>query len=139
RALDPGRVAPDLAAGRVDQLPEGRHPVRGIAGVGEPDVPGIRVGHGDPEHPRADGADHERWAMRTRPARQQLAVARLVELPVEVDGALTQEGADDGERLLEPIDAVIEREAERAELRVVPAGAETEDQAAATDLVDRRG
>ena len=67
------------------------------------------------------------------------AVARLVEAPVEVDRAVLQQRPDDRERLLEPVDAMVERDAERPELGLVPAGAEAEDQPAAADLVDRRG
>src|SRR5262249_9672152 len=40
---------------------------------------------------------------------------------------------------LEAVDPVVEREAERAELRLVPARAEPQDEATAGDLVDRRG
>ena len=81
----------------------------------------------DAQHPRPVRADHQRRARRARAARQQLAVARLVEAPVEVDGAVLQQRPDDRERLLEPVDAVVEREAEGAELGLVPAGAEAED------------
>ena len=44
---------------------------------------------------------------------------------------------DDGERLLEARDAVVERGAEGRELHVVPARAEPQDEPAAGDLVDR--
>ena len=67
-------------------------------------------------------------------ARQELAVAGLVEAPVEVDGALAQERPDDRERLLEAVDAVVEREAEGPELGLVPAGAQAEHEAAAADI-----
>ena len=95
------------------------------------------MGHRRAEHPRPDRADHQRRAVGSRAARQELAVARLVPAPVEVDGTVAQERPDDRERLLEPVDAVVVREAEGAELGLVPAGAEAEDEAAAADLVDR--
>ena len=44
----------------------------------------------------------------------------------EVDLAFGQQGADDRERLLEPADAMIEWEAERAVLTLVPPGPEAE-------------
>ena len=94
---------------------------------------------GDAQHPWAVRADHQRRPGRSRPARQQLGVARLVEAPVEVDRAILQQCPDDRERLLEPVDAMVERDAEGAELGLVPAGAQAEDQPAAADLVDRRG
>ncbi len=97
------------------------------------------MGERDPEHPRTDRADHERRAVGARAARQQLAVAGLVEPPLEVDRAVVQQRPDDREGLLESVDPVIEREAERPELGLVPAGAQAEDQAAAADLVDRAG
>ena len=43
------------------------------------------------------------------------------------------------QRLLEAADAVVEGVAEGAVLRLVPAGAEAQDQPAAADLVDRVG
>src|SRR4029079_15598516 len=46
---------------------------------------------------------------------------------------------DDGERLLEAVDAVVIREAECTELGLVPAGTESEHEAAAAHLVDQRG
>ena len=49
-----------------------------------------------------------------------------------------QQPADDLERLLEARDAVVERDPERAELRLVPARAERQHEAAAADLVEGR-
>ena len=112
---------------------------RPVLDVVVPGVPRVGVGHRGPQHPRPDRADHQRRAGRPRAARQQLAVARLVPAAVEVDGALAQERPDDRERLLEPVDPVVEREAEGAELGLVPAGAEAEHEPAAAELVDRGG
>ena len=97
------------------------------------------MGHRGAEHPRAVRADHQRRAGRPRAARQELAVAHLVPASVEVDGAFAQERADDRERLLEAVDAVVVRVAVGAELGLVPARAEAEDEPAATQLVDRGG
>ena len=99
------------------------------------------MGGRDPEHPLAVRADHQRRpaAGGPRPARQQLAVAGLVVAPVEVDRAVAEQAADDREGLLEPVDSMIERNPERPELRLVPAGAEAQDQPSARDLVDRVG
>src|SRR4029079_16763281 len=63
----------------------------------------------------------------------------LVEASIEVDRALLKERADDRERFLEPIDAVVERDPARPKLGFVPAGTEPEDQTATTDLIDGRG
>ena len=64
---------------------------------------------------------------------------RLVVRALEVDLAVLQQPVDDGHRLLEPGDATVEGVAECLELRFVPAGAETEREPAAADLVDRIG
>src|SRR5439155_17300768 len=82
-------------------------------------------------------ADHQRRPARPGGSRQELAVTQLVELAVEVDPAVSQEGPDDREGLLEPGYAAIERETERPIFRLVPSGAETEDQPSTADLVDR--
>ena len=58
---------------------------------------------------------------------------------MEVDPALANQGTDDRERLLEPGDAVVEGEAERGVLALVPSGAEAEHEAPAGDPVDGRG
>lgn len=76
--------------------------------------------------------------MRTGRPRLQLAVASLEVAAVEIDGALTEERPDDRERLFEPVDSMVERKAERTEFRIVPAGAEPEDEPPSRDLVHRR-
>ena len=73
---------------------------------------------------------------RARP-RQQLRLAGREELALEVDVPVAQQRAHDRERLLEAADPVVERHAQGAELHVVPAGTETQDEPAAGDLVDR--
>src|SRR5204862_6539215 len=99
--------------------------------------PGVGVWHRDPQHPPPVGADQQRRPARPR-SWQQLAVACLVEAPVEVDRAVPEQRPDDRERLVETGDPLLEREAEGPELDVVPARAEPEDEAATRDLVDRR-
>ena len=60
------------------------------------------------------------------PARQQLAVPRLVVLALEVDLPLPQQRHDDLERLLEAAHPVIEGVAEGLVLRLVPARAQAQ-------------
>ena len=103
-----------------------------------PRVPGVDVRCGDPQHARADRADHQRRPGRPRPARQQLAVARAVEAALEVDAALAQQRTDDREGLLEARHALVEGETEGAVLGLVPARAKAQDEAATADLVDGR-
>ena len=91
------------------------------------------------EHPRAGRADEQRRAAGARGPRQQLRVARGVELALEVDVPVAQQRPDDRERLLEPADAVVEGRAEGGELDRVPAGADAQHEPAAGDLVDGRG
>jgi hypothetical protein len=57
--------------------------------------------------------------------------------PLEVNVAVAQQPTDDGERLLEPLDPMVEGVAEGPVFGFVPAGPQAEDQASATDLVDR--
>ena len=66
--------------------------------------------------------------VRPRPARAQLAVARGVVLALEVDLPSRSSARMIVKRFLEAADAVVERVAEGAVLRLVPAGAEAEDQ-----------
>ena len=85
-------------------------------------LPAIRIG----------GAAGPPWAG------QQLRVC-AVPAPLEADPALAEQREDDLERLLESADAVVEREVEVAELRLVPAAAEAEHQPTAADLVELGG
>ncbi len=92
---------------------------RSIRGPIEPIISGGPAGRG----PRGRSSQSRTW----------------YQLPVEVDGTVAQERPDDRERLLEPVDAVVVRVAEGAELRLVPARAQAEDEPPAADLVDRGG
>ena len=85
---------------------------------------------------RTVAADHQRHV--PRGSRQEHRVLDAVVLALERDALTRDEPAHDLERLLEAPDAPVERNAERAELRLVPAGAQAEDEPAAGDLVDRR-
>src|SRR2546421_12171692 len=93
----------------------------------------------DRQHPPAGRADEQGWAARGWPARPQLAVAGAVVRALEVDGAFLEQCPDDRERLLEAIDPVVERDTKGAELGLVPAGAEPQDEAPTADLVERVG
>jgi hypothetical protein len=139
RPLDRCWIRAGIAARGVDSVTQWPDPVRRVADIGEPGIPGLRMRHGDAQHPRPVRADHQGRTARPRPARDEFAVTCLVEASIEVDRALLKERADDRERFLEPIDAVIERDPERPKLGLVPAGAEPEDQTATTDLIDGRG
>src|SRR5262249_10485779 len=69
----------------------------------------------------------------------ELTVTGLVEAADEVDLAVAQEPVDDAEPLLEAAHPVVVRVAEGLVLRLVPAGADPEDQAPAGDLLDGVG
>src|SRR5258706_1976710 len=138
RLLQGGGVATDPAASLVYLLEDRLEPIWRVVGLPIPDVPRVDMRQGDLEHPRTHAANHERRPARSRRLRQQLAVARLEELPVEVDGAVAEQRPDDRERLLEPRDAMVEGEAERGELGLVPARAQAEDQPSPADLVHGR-
>src|SRR5439155_13808398 len=129
-----GGVPTDRPAGRVDPLPESRDARGTVADVAVPRVPRVDVGQRDRQHPLAVRADEERRTAGPRGAGQELAVARFVELPGEVDVAVAKQRADDRERFLEPGDAAVEREAERSIFRLVPSRAEPEDEPPAAHL-----
>ena len=74
-----------------------------------------------------------------RRGRLQLAVARLVELPVEVDPALLEQRPHDVNASSNRATRWSNGEVERTKLGLVPARAHAEDQAAAGDLVDSAG
>ena len=135
-AGDLGRIPSDVPARRIDDLPKAPDPLGPVAEVGEPAVPRVRIRHREPQHPRPVRPDEQRQPARPRSAWQQLAVARGVEPSLEINGAVTQQAADDRERLLEAVDPVVVRVAERPELGLVPAGPEAEHQPASADLVD---
>src|SRR5208282_5951614 len=85
-------------------------------------------------------ARQSEWeAPRTRAARGQLTIPRLIVLTVEIDGAPAEQSIDDLQRLLEAAHTMVERETKGAILRLVIAGAEAEDQSSVADLLDRVG
>src|SRR6185503_17720168 len=89
--------------------------------------------------PRPTRPDEQRWPAGPRPTREQLGIPGDVIAAIEVDRAVTQERADDRERLLEAGDEMVERESQGEVLRLVPPRPETEDETSAADLVDGRG
>ena len=58
---------------------------------------------------------------------------------MEVASPIGEEGANDGEGFLEAADPMVEREAVGRVFRLVPAGAEAQDQPTAADLVEGGG
>ena len=95
-----------------------------------------RAGASIDEHPRAVRADHQRH--RRAPGAEDDQVVRLPEAALERHPLAREQPPDDLERLLEPRDAAVVRQAERAVLRLVPACAEPEHEPPAADLRDRR-
>ena len=93
-------------------------------------------GRAIPQKTRPVAAEHQRQLPRRW--REEYRVGDLVESSVDRDALLREQAPDDLERLLEPADQVVEGEAERRELRVVPAGADPEPKASTADLVDGR-
>src|SRR5450759_4935947 len=138
RARHPGRIAAGVAACGIHAVAERGHAGRAIAERVEPRIPRVHVRDRDREHPRPRRADHERRAARPRPWRQLAVTGREVGAR-EIDRPVAEERPHDREGLLETADPVVEREAEGAELRLVPTGAEAQYESAATDLVDRGG
>jgi hypothetical protein len=88
------------------------------------------------QHAIAGGPDHHRNAPDR--LREQHGVLDAREAPLERHALAGEKTTDDRERLLEPRRAFAERDAERAELGLVPAGADPEHEPAAAHLVDRR-
>ena len=102
-----------------------------------PSGPPLMIGSKGPRMLRATMAHADSWNawyndIENRPG--GVAAVRAL-----VDGAVAQEGPDDRERFLEARDQMVGGEAEGAELRLVPAGAQAEDEAAAAQLIDRGG
>ena len=100
----------------------------------------VREAHGRVERARLGGAaDDERRPRLLNRFRQGSAVAELVVASGEVERVLGPLAVDDLQLLgeeLDPRGAVEEREAVRGVLELVPAGAETQLDAAARDVVD---
>ena len=127
-----------IASGLDARLVERLEPALHLAGdqmvVG---VVHIGVAGGEREHARTLGADEDRRASGPGAARGEDAVLRLVVLPLEIDAPLAEERHDDRERLLEAPDPVVLGDAEGVVFRLVPAGAEPEDDAPVRHLVER--
>src|SRR5690606_13541196 len=70
-------------------------------------------------------------------ARQDLAVRRGVVLTLEINLSFTNERNDDLASFLEAADAMVKRDAEGSEFRLVPASAETERDPSAADFIER--
>src|SRR4051812_15202013 len=104
-------------------------------------VPDIGELGGETHHTGALGADQDwRTTLRgARSTRQVIGVVCLVILPLEIRVSVAQEWRDDVDCILEPADAMIKRQSEHIEIGLMPAGAEAEDQAAITDLIDHFG
>jgi hypothetical protein len=130
------RVASRPLCGRVDAGVLGGEALHRVAVAREPRVPAVDVREADREHPRRVRAEHQ--LRRRGRLRQEERVVDVVVAAVERDVLAGEQSADDRERLLEPRDEVVERQPERAELHLVPAAAEAEDEPTAGELV-RRG
>ena len=105
-------------------------------------VPRVRVAGCQPQHAFALGGDEDRRSSRysggAGRGRDQHRVLDVVPAAVEGDPLAVEEWPDDRQRLLEPARPVVEGVAERGVLRLVPAGAEAQDQASVRHLVQRR-
>src|SRR5439155_26510413 len=100
-------------------------------------IPEIRVLRGKTHHARS-GARDQKWRTgRPRTARRELAVTRLIVFPGEVDATILEQRPNDLDRLGEAGHAVVEGDAEGTKLRLVPAGADPQDEASPADLVER--
>ena len=119
-----------------DAIVQRREPLGGVAVARVPGVPGVDVGERGPEQPVAVGPEHHRHAPRR--LREQHRVLDVCEASLERHALAREQATHDLERLLEPRGALPERDAERAELGLVPAGADPEDEPSATHLVHRR-
>ncbi len=131
-----GGLAAGGARRGIDRRAERGEALGAVAEVGEPRVPPGRVRKRDGEHARSVGADHQRG--RDGGAGEEHRVVRLPEAPGDRDALAREQPADDPEGLLEAADAAVVGEAVGAELALVPACPETEHEAAAADLRDRR-
>jgi ATPase subunit of ABC transporter with duplicated ATPase domains len=102
-------------------------------------VPQVGVARGQPSHARALGSEQQRRALFAGAAWQVVAVQRLVILTLEVDVPVPQQRDEDLHGLFETARAMVERHPERLVLRLVPAGADAEDQAPVAHLVEGGG
>ena len=120
------------AAGRVDGFEALRHRVRAEVEVGVVDV---RVGCREAQHPGPLGSDQNRRPLRARSAWCDLAVSSRVETPLEVHVPLSEQGGDDLQCFLQPPHPPVERIAECTILRLVPARADAQHEAACAHLI----
>jgi hypothetical protein len=88
------------------------------------------------EEPLPVPTDHQRNAPGR--AREQHGVLEPDERTREADPVAGEQASHELERLREARNPTVERKPERSELRLVPAGADAEDEPAAGDLVHRR-
>src|SRR5947209_3844347 len=136
RELQRGGVATLRLAGSV-------HFVDRLLGRGRTGVPGgvpcVGIARHQSQHAGSLAGQQQRWPRRSRAARNQLAVARGVVLAGEIDLAVAEQRTDDLQRLFESTYAVVEGKAEGIELGLMPAGAEAQREAPATDFVQGGG
>src|SRR5919204_3938963 len=135
-ARDLRRLAPCRSRDLVDLPIQFAEAHRRVAVPVVPGVPGVDVRQRELEQTASTRPDHQR-----RPAsgrRQQDRVVDAMKPTTDGDALARHQAPDDLEGLGETRDARVERHAERAELRLVPAGAHGADEATVTDLVDGR-
>src|SRR5215472_3910984 len=129
------RVAPDLAARGFKFGERGGHGFRcaHIAGVPEVGILG-----GQLEHARTFASHQQRRPACPWTARRDVAVARLIILAREIDMPFLQQWPQDLQGFCEAVHAMIEGQAERLVLRLVPSRADPQDQAPTAHLVGWR-
>ncbi len=135
--LQAGWIAFRALEGRA-KVAEADMELIGLVGVSEPGgVPLVGMLHHEVEHAGLLAGDEDRRAARDGSVRgsSSLSTARWYR-PSKVTRPSTQERDEDLQRLVEARDAVVEREAEGVELRLVPATTHTEDEASVADLVE---
>src|SRR6185437_11716343 len=83
---------------------------------------------GQTQHTRAGRGDQNGWSGRPRTPRHNLAIYGVVILALEADLALAEQRHHDLQHFLETVDAVVEGDTERIELRLVPTRPQAQDQ-----------
>ncbi len=129
------RITTDVVARRLDRFEQGRD----LLDPSQPAVPMVGELGGEAQHPRAGRPDHDRQAVRSWTARLEPRRSGLDGLAGERRSPGPQHVGDDPQRLLEPPESIVERQPIARELRLVPPGAEAEDEPPATHLVERLG
>src|SRR5690606_25098828 len=92
-----------------------------------------------PEHTLARRPDQNGRPSLARPSREVDGIVRLEEPALVIRMAVAEQRMDDPDRILEPAHAVIEGTAELLVLRLMPAGAEPEDELPTAVLDERLG